>query len=215
MRAEGVAGPRVLSDGKFEDLRLGKSGELVVTGLHGKYYEQNYRGNLFAASASLSANVIMNSFTNTTINVLVLHNPPGSGKNLILIRTYLTLGTPPSTNQTAGAFVYVYATNATIGTTDDGSLAWGPLSCMLGRNNKSVAVVHGSAIPSSAIAILYPIASKMGATNPASTNKRLIDEPDGLIILTPGTTLGVQEVNADTGSNWTTSVTYIWEELPI
>ena len=50
MDLEGLVGPDVLQDGVRAKLRLGRAAEGVVTELHGKYYEQNYRGNLYIAA---------------------------------------------------------------------------------------------------------------------------------------------------------------------
>lgn len=62
----------------------GKAGEGVVTELHGKYYNQNYRGNLFMIS-TVGAGLAIPVLT-TTAPTMVLWNPLGSGKNAVLVR---------------------------------------------------------------------------------------------------------------------------------
>src|SRR6266566_7865569 len=98
MQAEGVVGPQVLTDGSKNDIRLGRLGELIVTELHGKYYEQAFRGNVFA-NAAASATFL--AATGTAITPCSLFNPVGSGKNLVLIRTVLAITTLSGT-QIAG-----------------------------------------------------------------------------------------------------------------
>ena len=48
---EGQVGPQTAFDGMETPPRLGKSAEQIVTELHGRYYEQVYRGNVFFAAA--------------------------------------------------------------------------------------------------------------------------------------------------------------------
>ncbi len=58
--------------------RIGAAGELVTTEFHGKYYEQNYRGNLFIASTP-AAGAAIPAF-GTAAQQFLVYNPPGSGE---------------------------------------------------------------------------------------------------------------------------------------
>src|SRR5438874_4988551 len=107
MRAEGLVGPVVAADGSIAVARLGKTTEQVVTELHGKYYEQSYRGNVFVNTA---ASATFLAATGTAITPISIFNPVGSGKNLAMIRTVLAVTTLSGT-QTAGAFAYYAAVN--------------------------------------------------------------------------------------------------------
>lgn len=213
MRAEGSVGPRIVADGEFSELRLGKSGELVLTGLHGKYYEQNYRGRLFWAGNAASGNQVLNTVGGVGWGGPGIYNPPGSGTIISLVRTYLLLSTLPTTNQVAGAFVYVYATNVTLSAT--APLTTPAQSCIVGSSSVPVAQLYRSGNVSTAPTTLFPIASKTGAVNPASSNALFIDEVEGSIILTPGSFLTVMETTSDTGANFNAWTVFIWEELPI
>jgi hypothetical protein len=56
MQMSGQVGPQVLSDGVgTQPFRQIKTGELAVTEVHGRYYEQSRRGNLFYARALVTA----------------------------------------------------------------------------------------------------------------------------------------------------------------
>lgn len=203
MRAEGTVGPQLLSDGDYSDLRLGRSGELVTSGFHGKYYEQTYRGNVFVARN-------LGGFfapAGTAAGPLGLYNPPGSGKNLVLLKT-IALFTSFTTSMTAGALAYFYSTNASISTPNLSNA----VNCLLGSGNISVAQVFISGVISPTPAILFPIVSKTGTAVPASNNSQIIDDVNGAIILSPGAILVVQETTLDTNTG---NLSYVWEEVPI
>lgn len=210
MRAEGVAGPQILQDGKFQDLRLAKSGELVFTELHGKYFEQTYRGNVFVSS--MTAAVALNTANNTSLVPLGILNPQGSGKNIVMLRTVLALATLPGT-QAVGGIVYRLATG--VGSVTAATL--NPIQCcLIGSGDQPVAKVYSSgSIVGGTLSDYLPIVSRTGASNPAASNTRIVDEFDGMIVLTPGAVLNIQEPNPDTTSNFTAVIGYMWEEVPI
>src|SRR5437588_8650600 len=85
---KGSVGPFRGSDGVDTPLRLGRDSELIVTELHGKYYEQSLRGNLFHATID-TAGVAL-AVAGTTAGI-ALANPAGSGKLLSLVRIALAL----------------------------------------------------------------------------------------------------------------------------
>lgn len=66
MQITGQVGPTVNSDGVgTEPLRQTRTGELAVSEVHGRYYEQSRRGNLFLARAIVTAPVIFTTNTGT------------------------------------------------------------------------------------------------------------------------------------------------------
>mgnify|MGYP001584487003 FL=1 len=69
------------ADGAKPVAIAGKQGDLLVSEMHGKYYNQNQRGNLYYAS-NAAAGAAFSIFSNTTFVGLALWNPQGSGKNL-------------------------------------------------------------------------------------------------------------------------------------
>lgn len=210
MRTEGLVGPRILTDGQQDDLRLGKSGELIVTELHGTYYEQTYRGNVFCNALTTAGGLLNDGGSSPA--PLGLYNPYGSGKNLVLIKTVLALAALPGT-QVAGTIGYYWYT----GTLTSTSLAPNPtVNCFIGGSgNQSVAIVYSGGITASALNPLLPIVSKTGATNPASSNTRIVDDVQGRIIIPPGSLIAIYETTADTTSNFTAVIGYMWEEVPI
>ena len=100
-------GPQVLADGSITQPRLGKTGDIVVQELHGRFFEQTYRGNVYSAGGglvALSANTI--ALTASATPILGVWNPATSLVNLVMLQASLqaiinTLTTPVG----AGLFV--------------------------------------------------------------------------------------------------------------
>src|SRR5882672_3614960 len=74
------------ADGSNPFLLQGKQGDALVSELHGKYYTQNYRGNVYFASTA-AAGVTVSIFSNASFTGLALWNPQGSNRNLSILRT--------------------------------------------------------------------------------------------------------------------------------
>src|SRR5262245_50776800 len=104
----GQVGPQVVMDGVVAALRLGKSAEAIMQELHGRFFEQAYRGNLYSTGmgvTALSANTI--TLTATTTPILGVWNPPTSPVNLVILQAmvnwFLNTFTTPAD---LGAFVW-------------------------------------------------------------------------------------------------------------
>lgn len=115
MKVEGQVGPQIVTDGAFNEFRLGKTAEQVVQELHGRFYEQNYRGVLFSGGMNLTAinNV---TFTTGTLGATVtpiigVYNPIGSSVNLVILQATLSLIVTAGT--ATGGGPYVWATSIT------------------------------------------------------------------------------------------------------
>lgn len=100
IQISGQIGPQVSGDGVgAQPLRQGKSAELIVQELHGRYYESAYRRAMF--SGSITGQVTSVGVT-TIYTGLALSNPIGSAVNLVL-------------NKCGYAFTVAFAAGATIG----------------------------------------------------------------------------------------------------
>src|SRR5438876_6636782 len=101
------------TDGNQYTPLLGKTLELIASELHGKYFTQNFRGNLFQAALT-TATALPAPATNATPNFFVW-NPLGNNKAVSLVKVTFgyTSGTPA-----AHAIGYSYVPNvgAQIGT---------------------------------------------------------------------------------------------------
>lgn len=214
----GLVGPSTLGDGSDGRLRLGKGGEQIASELHGRYYEQNYRGNLYSIGCgvtALSATTITLSATSTPI--LGVWNPTTSTVNVVLLQIALsvyanTLTTPVG----PGAIVLAASTgNAAISTgsspvnrktlASSGSQAKGfPGGVALTGLTNNVVVFEGLEIPTQGpVTYSTTTAMQLGGAGVVSF--------DGGLIVPPGGMLSV----LNTTSTTTCSVVgrLLWEEV--
>ena len=89
MQLQMDVGPQILADGSLATLRGGKTGELIVSELQGRYYENSYRNNIFYAVNSAAQALSLAS--TTTYTGLTVANPTASGKNLVLLEAIYCL----------------------------------------------------------------------------------------------------------------------------
>ena len=82
-QAEGVVGPFRAQEGSPSNLRQGKDSELIVQELHGRYYEQVFRKNVFLAHAIVTAPA---AYTATVaVGGPLIWNPLNSGVNVAIL----------------------------------------------------------------------------------------------------------------------------------
>lgn len=104
-------GPVVASDGSIVSQRAGRSSEAIVQELHGRFYEQCFRGALFSAGSSttaLSANTI--SLTNTTTPIVGVWNPSTSSVNLVILQASLQISVKTASTTAPGSIVWASST---------------------------------------------------------------------------------------------------------
>lgn len=175
----GQVGPQTVSDGIQSRLRLGKTGEQIVQQLHGRYYENTIRGNLYMAQAIVTAPVIYTTAAGT--GGPLLWNPPNSGVNAVILAvsygiTVVTtvaaaLGLTGNTGQTAAP-----------GTT---TAIDGRTNLFLGQGS-SVSTPYRIGTPTTAGAFLLPFASLH--TGALTTETGIVGFVDigGAMIIPPG-----------------------------
>jgi hypothetical protein len=205
------------ADNTTANLRGGRTGEAIVQNLHGSYYEQNYRGNLFSngsTTTALSANTI--SLTATTTPILGVWNPPGSGKNLVLLHASLCVAVAGSSAVANGGFVWASSVgNVAISTGSapfnrstlaaSGSVAKGLSFIALTGLTNNLAINHGAAFGGLIMA--------QGATGTPMLGAPAMEFFEGAVFVPPG---GVWAL-LNTVSTTTVSVhgMLMWEEVPI
>ena len=110
MLVQGIVGSpaaQSISPGTAQAVRLGQLGDVIASELHGRFYEQTYRGNMFSGGmgpVALSANTI--TLTATTTPIIAVWNPTTSTVNAVILQVCIqsminTLTTPVG----AGMFV--------------------------------------------------------------------------------------------------------------
>ena len=109
---EGQVGVQTLSDGVSATLRQGRTAELIASQLHGRYYEQNFRGAVFSGGMNLTSisNVIWSTQLDATAKPIVgVWNPSTSPVHLVILQAFLGVTITAATS--VGGAPYVWATS--------------------------------------------------------------------------------------------------------
>src|SRR6266566_2381067 len=112
MLLAGQVGPQVAGDGTLPNFRLGRSGEGVFQELHGRFYEQVLRGNVFSIGCQLTAlsaaTVLLTASAQPIVGVW---NPTTSPVNLVPLQAMLVDEINNVTSVALGAFVWASSLN--------------------------------------------------------------------------------------------------------
>lgn len=181
-------------------------GQLVADSV-AKYYNMVRRGNVFFAANSATATI---SVAGTAMTGMTIHNPAGSGKNLVLLEVCIAIGAIPAA---ASLLVLgqapVPAATAVTHTTPliiYNSLVVGAAS------SASVAKADASSTTPSLV-----VCRVFGGGTPAASNTITMppfikDEVAGALVFAPGTVFGIATI---TTALLTSMVSMTWAEEPI
>lgn len=183
---------------------FGEFSDITVTELQPRYYQQAYRGNVFAASNSAATAF---SAVGTAATGLILSNPAGSGKNLVIldIEFQFTVATA------AAAQALLYANTNPIATATVHTTPLAVTSALIGSSATAVGKADSAAtlpLAPTAIRVIQAAAT----TGPAAAALPYVkDEVAGAILVAPGCTLSIQGTAAIAGA--VASIT--WAEVVI
>jgi hypothetical protein len=219
----GQVGPQVVGDGAEQSFRQGRSSELIVQELHGRFYEQVYRGNVYSngmTTTALSANTI--TLNNTTTPILGVYNPSSSTVNVSILQAALafhpnTLTTPAP----PGNFVWASSIGNTAISTGTAPFNRKTLSS-IGSQAKGMAFVALTGLTNNLVIFEGADFADWGATAAgtivASTTQanfmsggNAVQNFDGSLIVPPGGVLALLNVNSTT--TYSVSGRLMWEEV--
>jgi hypothetical protein len=202
--------------------RGGNMGDLIVSELQGRFYENTYRGNKFSGgmtTSALSANTI--TLTATTTPILGVWNPSTSTVNLVIQQASIQAFVNTLTSPVApGAFVWASSIGNTVISTGStpmnrktlaaaGSQAkyFTPSVALTGLTNALV-ILESSDFPNLNVASYGTIAAT--ALYPSVGG---VQNFDGSLIVPPGGVLAL----LNTVSTTTVSVAgrLMWDEVPL
>lgn len=199
-------GPQTLADGNAAASRGGKSGEMIVQGLHGSYYETCYRGALY--NGAIVGQVTTVGLA-TTYTGLCLSNPVASTVNLVLGKIGWTMLVANAAAAAVGiATGYNASTNVTHTT---------PVTP---RTQKFTSAGGGTGLLDSSATL--PTAPTLNTILGGGTTAAITTDPsasgglvdlDGSIILTPGAYAIFYTSTASGAASCAISMT--WEEVPV
>jgi hypothetical protein len=204
MLNQNLVGVQLNSDGNTPFSRAGKQGDTIVSELHGRYYEQAYRGNIFNVSIQSVATTTVGLAT--TYTGLALVNPTTSPVNLVLNKASIMQSVIQATQVEAYAIAVGF--NATTAVTLTAAAT--AQSCKVG----SGAVPQAKAATSATLptAPLYHTFVTNTTTATADSTVGVIDL-EGSVILIPGAyACWVTPAQASVAGLW---FSFQWEEVPV
>lgn len=222
---EGQVGPELLADGVNAPLRQERSGAQVVQELHGRFYEQNYRGAVFMDG--MAATSISNAtFTTATVGATAtpitgVWNPSTSLVNLVILQAILSVSQTALQATGPGSFAWMTSVgNAglTLGTTPTnckslvaaGSSAKGLSGIALTGLTTNLGVRRAAGLAGgSAIGVAF-LATQAGAQTQTAPSIELFD---GTLIVPPGGVLALMASITPVGHSAASGL--IWEEIPL
>lgn len=205
----GQVGPIVAGDSTNVPFRQGKSAEAIVTELHGKYYEQAYRGNLFVATQTAGVTLATVAGTAPSFS---LFNPAGSGKYLSLIRWDMVL-TVAAATPVIGAYMLTVNTNPSAAATTGTAVT--PTPGIVGATASAVGKPLTSAtLPANPTLYRAFVNHLTGAITTIPNMPAFTIDFDGTCLIAPGCTISVGQLNTDT-TDASALCSVIWEEVPV
>jgi hypothetical protein len=196
---------------------MGPSGDVLVSELHGKYYNANINGGLYYAS-NAAAGAAFTIFSNAGYVGLALFNPASSGKNLSIVRSMIGMNANAATAASGWGYSWLTGAGAAlVGTAAPISASTAITatrgSCIVGQAGNSVVTVLSAATLSTAMT--WGRAAAFGTGTGAITTawgNTLVEDLDGTMIVPPGTLFCLTSAIL---SGITAVGTLIWEELPV
>ena len=195
----GQVGPQVIADGTSNPIRQEKTGGVVVQELHGRYFEQVYRGNVFSALTQAAG--ALSVALATTYTGLLVYNPIGSPVNLSILKVKLALSVAPASISMIG----LISGSQTVAPTG--------LTAASVYNNQVGSQQTGAGVAYSAATILTPVWRMFlydGFTASALPAPTLPVDLEGSVIVKPGSFIALGAMAAVTGYGM-----IMWEEIPV
>jgi hypothetical protein len=214
-------GPAKYSPGSTAALRGGNLGDGIISELHGRFYEQNYNGNLYSAGSTetaLSANTI--TLVATTTPIVGVWNPQSSLVNLVILQASLQVSLQAASTTRQGSFVWAVSTgNGAIST---GSLPWNRKT-LAQQGSQAKAFNGGVALTglTNNLVIMEgaDLSGGVAITTSTVTAATLVPATvyvqnfDGGLIVPPGGILALLNTNSTT--NLSVASRLLWEEVPL
>ncbi len=226
VRSQGQVGPQVLADGSVQEVRLGKSAETIVGELHGRFYEQNYRGNVFSGGmgiTSISASTFTTAnLTATQTPIIGLYNPGTSTVNLVVLQA--TLSVIQNALQATGCGGFVWASSVGNTAISTGATPLNRKTLVTGgaqgKDMTNVTptglttaetVKFGSALNGGSSIPVAFLATQAGAQAQSVTNS--VENFDGALIVPPGGIIALLCGTTPVGHSAASAI--LWEEVPL
>ncbi len=223
MILQGQTGVQANGDGVTPNIRLGKQGDVAVSEVHGRFYEQTYRGNVYSIGCTLTAlSAATILLTSSAQPIVGIWNPSSSPVNIIPLQAMLVDELNNVTSVAPGSFVWAVSTGNTALTaglspfsrktlTNSGSqakaFALSTTSLLTGLTNNLTIVEPAefntaSSLLTTSVAAATPTPSISGVQN-----------FDGSFVVPPGGVLAL--LNTVSSVTHSVAARLMWEEVPV
>ena len=206
-----VGQPAASGNNAIVSSRAGQLGDTIVSELHARYYETNYRGNKFMLSVSTAAAITAYTGAAGGTPMIGVFNPTSSGKNLVVSKVSIGNVVAASAAGTVAWGLY-FGTTATITqatTTVPWSLSTQLQSGSVATGFRNVALTSGSAANNVISLGSYYWATAAGIADIFNNAFDL----EGALIIPPGAYVALGGSSALTSATWIGSL--MWEEVPV
>lgn len=223
---KGQVGPATLQDGAEHELRIGKTAEMVMQELHGRFYEQNYRSAIYSdgmAATSISAATFTAATTGATATPITgVWNPSTSPVNLVILQAVVSVSQTALQATGPGAFAWLTSVGngaLSLGSTplnrkslvQSGSYAKGLSGIALTGLTNALAVRFASSLGGgSAIGTAF-LATQAGAQSVQAPGN--VENFDGGLIVPPGGVVALMCSITPVGHSAASGI--VWEEVPL
>lgn len=192
------------ADGNPATVRIGQQGDVVISDLHGRYYEQSVRKNRFGGSITGQVTTVGAA---TTYTGLCLSNPVGSPVNLVVDKVGVAFLVAFAAASAVGIMTGYNATTNVTHTTPavvrnkklDGGTGYGLLD-------------SSATLPTAPVLDIVLGAGLTGAITTAAFIGGLYDA-EGCLVLPPGAYAAIYTSTASGAASM--SASFSWEEVPI
>jgi len=220
MFAQGTVGPISVADGSSAvgGVRTGRLNDVIVSELHGKYFEQTSRSNIYSLTLTTTSSTIaagnINAAAAAASTQFALWNPPSSKVNLVLIKAWIIpiSGTAP----VSGCFHNLMLQGVpTIQSVSTNGTALNCFANGQAPQARYVASAAGTALTGSgALTVFKPMSMAIfaGALAATTSIQPTLEVIDGDIILPPGT--GWAPCWTAAGTTFLNGYGVEWEEVP-
>jgi hypothetical protein len=222
----GQVGPQVVADGATAAVRQGRSAEVVFQQLHGRLYEQNFRGAVFSGGMGLTS--ISNvTYTTGTLGATVtpiagVYNPVGSGVNLAILQAVLGVTVTAATGTGGAPFVWASSITTTVVTTGNaplnrktlqpqGSAARDLTNVAPTGLSPNLAVRFASALTGGLLKNVSSVETAVGQN--IGTAGITVEQLDGAIIVPPGGVLALLATTTPVAHSAVSAL--VWEEVAV
>jgi hypothetical protein len=227
MLLQGQVGPVMsgvsLGAGVNAPFRQTNTGDLALSAVHARYYEQTYRGNVYSGGttiAALSATTI--TLTATATPILGIANPSTNNVNCVLLYAHLVC-VENAFLSSAGPGVFVWAgSGGNLVTT--GGTPWNRKTLTATGSLVKYCQLSGATVLTGlannlVIAGGTPFTSPTALTYGTTVSTVLMPSYGGVwdiggsIIVPPGGVFGILNTNSTT--TWSVAGELVWEEVPV